>query len=139
MNLELWNLLHDGRIMRIDGAIPGDLSLHVSIGYLRTCFPGQGTGFIVHLAGCSQFAFTPYDEAAITDLADIAALSPWIVSCDPEAPLEVHCAEGMLALRYDDATLSLDSGEAITLAQLDAAATAYWDAWSARRQRPPSP
>ncbi len=139
MDPTLWNLLHDGTIERIDGALPGNVSLHVRIGYLRKGFPGTGTGFVIHLSDCSQLAFTPYDEPGISDFSDIAALTPWIVDCESSDPLEVHCAEGMLTLRYDDATLSLDSGEAITLAQLDAAATAYWDAWSSRRQVPPSP
>lgn len=139
MDPTLWNLLHDGTIERIEGTLPGDLSVHVCISYLRKGFPGAGTGFVVHLSGCTRFVLTPYDKPGIADIATIATLAPEILSAEPGDPLTLCCAEGMLALRYDDATLSLDSGEAITLAQLDAAATAYWDAWSARRQRPPSP
>ncbi|MFD0725576.1 hypothetical protein [Lysobacter brunescens] len=134
MDPTLWNLLHDGKIERIEGTLPGDVSVHVRIGYLRKGFPGAGTGFVVHLSDCSQLTFTPHDQPGISDFSDIAALRPWIVDCEPSNPIEVHCAEGTLTLRYDTAALSLDSGETITLSQLDAAATAYWDAWSARHK-----
>ena len=134
MDPTLWNLLHDGTIERIEGTLPGDVSLHVRIDYLRKGFPSAGTGFVVHLSDCSQVTFTPYDEPEISDFSGIAEFTPWIVDCDSSNPIEVYCAEGMLTLRYHTATLSLDSGEAITLSQLDAAATAYWDAWSARNK-----
>lgn len=136
MEPSVWNLLHDGTIKHIDGAIPGDVSLHVSTDYLRKRFPGEGAGFLLHLERCSHFTFTPYDEPAMSDLAAIAALTPWIVGCDSSDPLEVHCAEGTLTLRYDACTLSLDSGETITISQLDEAASSYWNEWSARRSRP---
>lgn len=134
MDPTLWNLLHDSTIERIEGALPGDVSLHVRIDYLRKGFPGEGTGFVVHLSGCSQFTFRPYDEPEISDFSDIATLAPEILSAEPGDPLALSCTEGMLTLRYDTATLSLNSGEAITLSQLDAAAIAYWDAWSARNK-----
>jgi len=39
---------------------------------------------------------------------------------------------GVLRLAYESASLSLDSGEAITVEQLAEASKGYWDDWSAR-------
>jgi len=133
----LWNLLHDGGIERIEGTVPGDVSLHVSIRYLRNRFPGEGTGFVIHLSNCTLFAFEPYDEPVISDTAAIVALSPEILSAEPGDPLEVCCVMGTLRLRYDVATLSLDSGDPITLSDLDAASSSYWQEWSARTRAAP--
>ena len=137
MDPSLWNLLHDGTIERIEGCGPGDISLHVSIPYLRNRFPGEGTGFLVRLSGCTHFAFEPYDEPVITDLAAIAALEPEILSAEPGDPLEICCVMGALSLSYNSATLCLDSGAAVSLLELDSASEAYWREWSARSQAAP--
>jgi len=133
----LWNLLHDGGIEHIDGAVPGDISLHVSIRYLRSRFPGTGTGFVVHLSGCTQLSFQPYDEPVVSDVAAIVALEPEILSAEPSDPLEVACAMGTLCLRYDAAALYLDAGGHVSLSELDAASKSYWQEWSARTRAAP--
>jgi hypothetical protein len=130
----LWNLLHDGSIERIDGSVPGDVSLFVSIGYLRNRFPGDGTGFVVLLSGCTHFAFQPYDESEISDLAAISALEPEILSAEPNDPLEICCVMGTLLVRYKSSVVSLDTGAPVALSELDAASEAYWREWSARNR-----
>jgi len=134
----LWNLLHDGSIEHIEGDVPGDISLHVSIQYLRDRFPGEGEGFVVRLVECSRFAFQPYDEPEVTDLAAIVALEPEILSAEPSDPLEICCTLGTLILRYRTFALSLESGETVTLAELDAASESYWQEWSERANNAPA-
>ena len=121
MNSSLWNLFHDGSIEHIEGTVPGNASLLVSIQYLRDRFPSAGTGFVVSLFDCNLFTFQPYDEPEISDLAKIAALEPEILSAEPSDPLEICCTLGTLLLRYKSAALALDSGEPVSLAELDAA------------------
>ena len=137
MDSSLWNLLHDGSIERVDGAVPGDISLHVSIPYLRSRFPGDGTGFIVHLLGCTRFVFQPYDEPEMSDLAAICAVEPEILSTEPGDPLEICCVMGTLSVRYKSCALRVDSGTSITLSELDAASETYWQDWSARARAAP--
>ena len=132
MDPSLWNLLHDGSIENIEGSVPGDVSLHVSIRYLRNRFPGEGTGFLVRLLECSRFVFQPYDKQEIADVALIAALEPEILSAEVGDPLEICCTLGTLVLRYKNFALALDTGEPVTLAELDAAAANYWREWSER-------
>lgn len=135
MNSSLWNLFHDGSIEHIEGTVPGNASLLLSIQYLRDRFPSAGTGFVVSLFDCNLFTFQPYDEPEISDLAKIAALEPEILSAEPSDPLEICCTLGTLLLRYKSAALALDSGEPVSLAELDAASEDYWREWSERAER----
>jgi hypothetical protein len=57
----IWNLLHDGCIERIEGNVRGDLSVFVSIEYLRSRFQDTGDCIVVKLIDCSQFAFRNYE------------------------------------------------------------------------------
>ena len=132
MDASLWNVLHDGGIERIDGALPGEPTVHVSIEYLRNRFPGQGSGFVVHLRDCTQLAFQPYDGPETSDLPQIAALEPEILSAEAGDPLEICCVEGTLRARYGAANVFLDNGVPVALAELASAAEAYWREWSAR-------
>jgi hypothetical protein len=127
----LWNILHDGGIKRIDGSVPGTVALHISIRYLRSRFAGNGTGFVVRLSGCTHLTFQPYDEPPVSDLKAIVALAPEILGAEPSDPLEVACVMGTLFLRYEAAAISLDTGDQVTLSELDAASKSYWDEWSA--------
>jgi hypothetical protein len=133
----LWNLLHDGSIERIDGSVPGDVSLLVSIGYLRNRFPGEGIGFVVLLSGCTHFTFQPYDEPVVSNLAAISALEPEILSAEAGDPLEVSCVMGTLSVSYQSTALFLDSGASVALSELDAASEAYWREWSERSRAAP--
>ncbi len=135
MDSSLWNLFHDGSIEHIEGTVPGDVSLHVSIQYLRDRFPGDGTGFVVRLFDCSRFAFEPYDEPEISDLAKIAELEPEILNAEVGEQLEICCTLGTLFLRYKSSIIALDTSEPVTLTELDAASEGYWREWSERAER----
>ncbi len=39
----IWNILHDGVIVAVDGTLPGDLRIDVEIGYFRKRIPDPGT------------------------------------------------------------------------------------------------
>ena len=123
---EVWNRLHDGVISKIDGSVPGELTLYVSIGYLRMRFPSEGTGFILRLAGCTLFEFEPYDEPVCVDLQRIVQYELDIVSLESDEPTLVHSSKGVLRMDYTALSISLDTGEPVTLADLDAACAEYW-------------
>jgi hypothetical protein len=132
MDPQLWNLLHDGYIEQLAGAVPGEIGITVSIEYLRQRFPGNGDGFVIRLSDCAQFSYAPYDAEPITDLAQILALDPEILSAEAGDPLPVTCVAGTLLLRYASARIELDSGGGVSLEQLHTAAAAYWAQWSER-------
>jgi hypothetical protein len=132
MNPKLWNLLHDGSLEKINGSVPGDLSLNISISYLRNRFSGEGAGFTIVLLKCTEFSFQPYDQQPLTDLASIAVRSPEILSAVVSDPLSICCVEGTLFLRYESARIQLDTGDDVSLDALESASTAYWTEWSER-------
>jgi hypothetical protein len=127
-----WQYLHDGSIERIDGAVPGDLVVRVSIEYLRAQFAGAGDGFDIALHGCTRFEFEPYGGVPCDDLAAIAAMDVEILSRADEMPLTIACVTGVLRLDYAAAAIRLDTGEPVTIEQLVQASDAYWAAWEAR-------
>lgn len=129
---EVWKFMHDGGIERIDGCVPGDVTVFVSIRYLRQRFPGAGTGFLITLTNCTRFEYAPYDEPPCRDLAAIIRLEPEILSLASDDPVVVNCAMGTLNLTYDSASVALDTGAPISTAQLSEASSSYWDEWSRR-------
>ncbi|WP_115541225.1 hypothetical protein [Xanthomonas campestris] len=128
----VWSFLHDGSLDRTDGIVPGDITLRVSIPYLRKAFQPPGDGFILELIGCTQFQLTGDDGAVLSDLGQIADCSLEILSIVSESPLTIYTTYGTLALAYDTLHLALDTGQALTVAQLDQASAEYWQAWSER-------
>jgi hypothetical protein len=132
---EVWKYLHDGSIESIEGSVPGDVTVHVSIRYIRQRFPGDGTGFIIVLSNCTRFEFEPYDEPACNELAEIVRLDPEIVSLQSADPVVVNCVMGTLNLAYTHVTVTLDSGVPVSLEALHAASAGYWEEWSQRNRK----
>ena len=137
MDLSQWGPFHDGTIQRVEGAVPGDVSLFISIPYLRNRFPTQGTGFVVKLSGCTQFSFQPWEGPLVSCFADIAALEPEILDMELAGSLEIRCTVGMLSVCYSDAALFLDSGNQIQVSELNSASRDYWNEWSAHASAAP--
>jgi hypothetical protein len=118
----------------IQGPVPGDLTLRVSIRYLRKRFHGDGTGFLITLHDCTLFQYEPYDEPAITDLAAIQSAGLEILSAEPDDPLPISCVMGSLFVRYSSASVALDTGGAVSLTDLQEASRSYWREWSERNR-----
>lgn len=134
MDPQLWGLLHDGGLEEVRGSVPGALTLQVSIRYLRSRFPGNGTGFFITLHDCTQFSYEPYDEPGINDLATIQNLDLEILSAEAGDPLPICCVMGTLFARYSTASIQLDTGGEVSVADLDLASESYWREWSEKNQ-----
>jgi hypothetical protein len=133
MNSEFWRHLHDGVVQSISGQIPGEVSIQLSIRYLRDQFPGGGSGFRIDLRNCRQLVYQEYDANAVTGFAEIVALAPSIVDFSKvEDTVVVNCVMGSLTMIYDHVSVFLDSGEAVPFKQLASASKSYWDAWAER-------
>ena len=128
----IWGFLHDGSLGRADGAVPGDVTLHISIPYLRKAFDPAGDGFILKLIGCGKFELAGDDGAVISDLGQIAACSLEILSIESESPLSIYTTHGTLVLSYHSLEIALDTGQSLTVTDLDQASASYWQAWSER-------
>jgi hypothetical protein len=53
----IWNILHDGVIVAVEGTVPGNLRIDIEIDYLRKRIPDSGNLIPVLLIGCTRFAF----------------------------------------------------------------------------------
>lgn len=127
----IWELLHDGFIIEINGNLP-NLTLRVNIPYLRKIFSQDGDSILVHLEDCSCFQYSIWDDndnpTEITDnLHKIQSLKPEILHVkEKEDFVFVECNEGELKLKYKNLHLSLDTGEPIAIPDLHKAAKTYW-------------
>jgi hypothetical protein len=138
----IWNILHDGVIVAVDGTLPGDLRLDVEIDYLRKRIPDPGDLIQILLIGCTRFAFKEYEKSEYTmALAEFAAMRPEIVSVAmKDGVCEIVCTEGTLEVVAKDGVIRLDNGRALTLEELGVVADSYWREWKehweqAKRQK----
>ena len=81
---DIWEVLHDAIIIRLDGAVPGDVYLELDCDYLRDRFKNPGNRFFLTLRSCSRFAYTPRSDESqlIVDFDALAQRRLWILSAD---------------------------------------------------------
>ncbi|MEM7781914.1 MAG: hypothetical protein AAF623_00945 [Planctomycetota bacterium] len=134
----IWNVLHDGCIEQIDGNLPGEIRIVVSIEYLRERFQEDGDTFVVTLRNCTEFSHRIYEhEQATSDLGTIANESLSILSAQMHEKIcRVFTDVGVIELVCDGGTIALDSGRKITLEKLIAVAESYWDEWESKSKSP---
>ena len=132
----IWNILHDGVIVAVDGALP-ELRIDVEIDYLRKRFPDVGTLIQVFLIGSNRFAFKKYEsDKPSAALTEIAAMRPEMVSAAiKDGVCEVECTEGTLEVVAADGLIRLDSGREVSLQELKDIAESYWKEWKERWER----
>ena len=53
----IWNILHDGALVSLQGDVPGDLKIKVEIEYLANKLKGGYSNIFVHLKKCSLFEY----------------------------------------------------------------------------------
>ncbi len=130
----IWNVLHDGVIVAIEGTVPGTISLDVSIDYLRKRFAEPGRSVRVVLFDCARCAYRESDAATFTtDLSLIALQAPEILSATlSNGVCEIECAGGVLEVVSSDGAVRLDSGREVALQELIDVADSYWKEWSER-------
>ncbi len=135
MSVEIWSILHDGVINRIDGSVPGNVSVTVEIEYLRRMFSENGNSIIVSLLTCETFKYQPHEPSELlTDLSAISDIHPEILYADIENDvIHVDCNDGTLWLKYQDFSLMLDDGQPITLNELGDKCDKYWNDWESRK------
>jgi hypothetical protein len=133
----IWNVLHDGVIVAVDGTIPGTIRLDVSIDYLRKRFSESGEFIRIVLLGCTRFTFRESDNSAsITELPRIAEMAPEILSATfTDGACEIECAGGVLEVIAAEGSVQLDNGRAVALQELIDVADAYWNEWSERAKQ----
>src|ERR1035441_5048598 len=120
LNADIWNLLHDARMVGAVGTVPGDVRLSISMNYLRRRFPDVGELFILTLHECTCLAYDPDDPpGSITDLQAIATAKPEILKAqDWTDPNKVYCVSGTLRVLASAFSLALDNGRGTTFDEL---------------------
>lgn len=130
---EIFNLLHDGRIISITGSVPGDALLEIKCDYLRERINVPGESFLVKLAGCAQLYFQKWEANTkpLTDFQEIAALEPWITGAQVlENEISVGANPGTLFFSCESASVFTNATLILPVSELDRIAEEYWRNWS---------
>jgi hypothetical protein len=131
---EIWNLLHDGSIVDIRGVVPGDVTVRVEIDYLTRIMSPSCEAIDIALLGCHGFEYVNWsDDHRTTDLQVLAQSEPEILSASSTSTgVRVTCTTGQFDIQYADVRLTRQDGMPSSVEEIDAAATAYWNAWRSR-------
>lgn len=131
----VWDILHDGSIVGLEGAVPGVVRVTVDIEYLRELLADPGHLFVVRLTGCDllECRETVGDAVSVlTDLTAIAAMEPEILGAtERNNRVVIALSKGSatyleLHLQYAELTISVDSGRVVPLSELRDVAQRYW-------------
>lgn len=127
MNPNIWDVLHDGSIECIAGAVPGNVELTISIIYLRERFSDVGgDSILVTLRDCAVLEYKAWDsDKIVTDFSSIMDADLEILGAGELGV--VACAEGELRVSASGFSLALDSGRVISFDELSTVAREYWD------------
>ena len=132
MDTELWELLHDGTIAKLDRMPTDELRITLEIEYVRRMFDGDGTSLLIYLTDCDVLTYVPYDGSSpISDFEQLVheELS-FICARDEDGQVKVSCGYGDVCLHYGTAHVELDDRRSITRDELEDACSRYWDAFS---------
>lgn len=137
----VWNMLHDGCIVDVDGFVPGDVTVAVEIEYLRSMLPDPGDRFLVRLSGCTMFELRRFltDQTLVSDLTTIAPEQSEILSAQlQDETVVVSMTQGAgpymeLHIRYDEVSISLENGRPVSVEELHDAARRYWEHFDKNR------
>lgn len=141
VDFAVWNMLHDGCIVDVQGSVAGDVTLTVEIEYLRSMLPEPGDRFLVRLFGCSHFELWRFlaDQTLVSDFTTVAAEEPEILSAQfQDHTVVVSMTRGAgpymeLHLRYKNLSVSLEDGRPVPVEELDDAARRYWEHFDKNR------
>ena len=137
----LFTVFHDGSITAAD-LVAGTLRLSIEIRYLAERINPGYTSFQVTLHEVSGLSLRPWtnaDPVSLHDPADIFAADLEILDCASDGErLTITCNQdiadrwgGVLAFQAAAASVHDEGGRDLSLDELIALATAYWEEWEA--------
>ena len=136
---QIWNILHDGALVKIQGDVPGELKIKVEIEYLANKLGGGFNNILVTLSDCAIFEYERYwskDETqTYKSIEELEGISPSleVLSCDEEEEyLLIVDICGTIKTKYRSAQLSLENGDPLSFEELDNVSKEYWDNFGAK-------
>lgn len=136
MDAAIWNLFHDGTIESCAGDVPGDLTLAVSIDYLRKMIEPGGEFFFLDVRGCTLMELQSWADDSVASGADaLNTIQPEILSGSEEGDRVIVICNGYeMRMRYDAIAVWLDTGAPLTIDEIDAVAEKYWSRFGSGNQ-----
>ena len=131
---QIWNIIHDGVFVELQGAVPGELRIKVEIKYLANKLRGGSDHIYVILKNCSFFEYErQWSKDTIQiykTIQELEGISPalTVLSCDEENDyLLINDICGTIKTRYDSTELTSEDGAPLSFNDLDKASEEYWN------------
>ena len=113
-----WNAFHDGIIVSVSGSVPGDLEFTIECEYLyEELSHGQGT-FRFKITDCDFFQFKSFKDDVTHDEIDALNRAGILSAEFDNGIMSVFIHEGLMVLRYQGESVTMDSGWIVSLEQL---------------------
>jgi len=122
---EIWDLFHDGTLIKVEENAQGNLVLTVELEYVREMFDEEFKYFLIELHECSLFEFSPSigDIKPVKDVNSILKYDLWMTDvATKNDEIQIYCADGILKTEYKDYSITLDTGTRISTEELRAKA-----------------
>ena len=133
--IEIWNVLHDGKITAI-AEKDKCLTMFISIPYLRLRLQPLGDSFVLTIEGLKHVSFRDFDSKLETLQEAINTGSLEILSTDSEdMPVKIFTTLGELILDFESIRFALDTGQEIDFEMIDKVSEEYWDEWEERAKK----
>ncbi len=135
---QIWNILHDGGFVDIQGNVPGELTIKVEIAYLANKLKGSFDNILVTLSDCTIFEYERYwsknKTQTYTSIEELNRVSPGleVLSCDEENDyLLIADICGTIKVKYHSAKLTLENGNPLSFEELASVSKEYWENFGA--------
>lgn len=131
--IEIWQVLHDGEItvVRRDGE---DLTMFVSIPYVRERISPLGDSVVLHLRGLRSFTLLDsHGQVQSNDPLTLSKEGYEILNAASDAmPVTVEMSMGSMRLEFERLEVALDTGGTVDVRDIAAAHDEYWREFEAR-------
>ena len=128
--IQIWNILHDGEITAIAAEEGHNLTMFISIPYLRRRLPPLGDSFVLILEGVRRVEFFNFDGSATHFREEMEIGTPEILQTSSESmPITIETTMGNLVLDFESIRFAMDTGQPTAYETIEKVCEEYWTEW----------
>ena len=136
VRIEIWNILHDGQITAISGEQGPNLTMFVSIPYLRRRLDPLGDSFVLTLGGLNRLEWHNSDGTITPFREELELGTPEILNTESESmPVTIETTMGNLVLDFESIRFRLDTGKPVTYQEIRKVCEDYWTEWKRKYEQ----
>lgn len=125
--IQIWNILHDGQITAISNETGGNLTMFVTIPFLRHRIKPLGDSFVLNIQGVKQIELNDLNGISVPFQEEIEINTIEILyTASNVMPVKISTTAGELTLDFEDIYFNLDTGQEISFELIQKVCGEYW-------------